>query len=286
MDTPRLGDATLDELQDGLRSGLFNSVELAQAYIARIKEVNTHLRAVEQLNPDALRIARSLDGERAAGKVRGPLHGVPVLLMHTTATKDKLGTTAGSYALVGARPREDSTVAAKLRVAGAVILGKAHGSQWASHRSDWGRSSHGWSAVCGQARSPFVQQGDPWGAATGAATGTALGLCWAAQGAESIGALTTPACFNNVVGIRPTVGLTSRHGTVCITKQYETVGPLARTVKDAAYFLQAIAGPDPEGDAATADIPLGPDGELPDYVAACQATGLRGRRVGVPRNSG
>jgi amidase len=280
---PLLLDATLDELRHGLDLGLFTSVDLTKAYIARIKQVTQDLRPVNEINPDALAIAAEKDAACRAqiGLIcnLGPLHGIPVLIKDNIATDDKMNNTAGSYALVGARTAEDSTVAARLRKAGAIILGKANMSQWANARSF--NTSNGWSSYGGQTKGAYFVDQDPSGSSSGSAVSASLGLSWAALGTETDGSIISPANVNNLVGIKPTVGLTSRYLVVPISEHQDTVGPLARTVKDAAYLLAAIAGPD-QKDNYTSAIPFGD--QLPDYVAACKPDGLRGKRFGVARH--
>lgn len=282
---PLLLDARLDELRAGLDNGLFTSVDLVNAYTARINEVNGALHAVTEINPDALKIAAALDLERETqtqtvpgDDSRGPLHGIPVLVKDNIGTADKLNNTAGSYALLGARLKQDSTVVTKLRRAGAIILGKANLSEFASMRSV--NQSSGWSAYGGQAFGAYLPGQDPSGSSSGSGVASSLGLAWASLGTETAGSICQPANSNNVVGIKPTVGLTSRFGVVPITEHQDTVGPLARTVKDAAFLLQAIAGVD-QRDNYTLASPFGND--VPDYVAACKETGLRGKRLGVPK---
>lgn len=275
---PPLLEAGLDDLASGLESGLFTSVDLVNAYIARINEVNSTLRMVTQINPDALSIAADLDAARAAGTSHGPLHGIPILLKDNIATDDQMENTAGSYALLGVRVPEDSTVAAKLRKAGAIILGKTNLSQWANFRSF--NSSNGWSAIGGQTEGAYFPSQDPSGSSSGSGVASSLGLALASLGTETDGSIISPASVNNLVGIKPTVGLTSRYLVVPISEHQDTVGPMARTVKDAAYVLSAIAGKDPN-DNYTSAIPFE---TLPDYVAACDPSALSGKRIGVPRN--
>lgn len=275
---PPLLDATLDELRAGLDAGRFTSVDLTRAYTARIEDVNDALHAVTELNPDALAIAASLDRERASSTTPlGPLHGLPVLLKNNIGTADGMNNTAGSTALLGATLGEDSTVARKLREAGAVVLGKANLSQWAGARSLV--ASNGWSAHGGQTMGGYHGEQDPEGSSSGSAVAAALGLAWAALGTDSAGGVVGPASANNVVGVKPTVGLTSRFLVVPLSEHQDTVGPLARTVKDAAYLLQAIAGRDKNDNYTSAAPEM-----LPDYVAACDKDALRGKRLGVPRN--
>ncbi|KAL2284186.1 hypothetical protein FJTKL_09157 [Diaporthe vaccinii] len=276
---PPLIDAALTDLSSGLESGAFTSVDLVQAYIARIKETNDVLHAVTEINPDALSIAASLDEARRDGRIFGPLHGIPVLIKNNIATSDKMNNTAGSYALLGATVPYDSTVAAKLRKAGSIILGKSNLSQWSDARS--ANTSSGWSAHGGQTHGAYYPDQDPCGSSAGSGVATSLGLAWATLGTETSGSIQCPACVNNVVGIKPTVGLTSRHLVIPISEHQDTVGPLARTVKDAAFLLSAIVGKD-SLDNYTSAIPFDADG-FPDYVSACQPSALRGKRIGVTR---
>ncbi|KAF2744890.1 amidase signature enzyme [Sporormia fimetaria CBS 119925] len=276
---PLLLDATLDELAAGLRKGLFTSVDLVDAYIARIEEVNPILNAVTEINPDARDIAKELDEERKCGRSRGPLHGIPIMIKNNIATADKMNNTAGSYALLGAKVPRDATVAAKLRKAGVVILGKANLSQWANFRS--ANSSNGWSAHGEQVYAAYYPGLDPSGSSSGSGVVPSIGLALAALGTETDGSIVSPAQANNVVGIKPTVGLTSRSLVIPISEHQDTVGPMARTVKDAAYILQAIAGRD-ANDNYTSAIPFR---KLPNYVKACRKNALKGKRIGVPRNS-
>ena len=277
---PSLIDVTLEQLVVGLESGAFTSVDLVNAYIARIGEVNATLRAVTQLNPDAISIAQRLDDERSSGSIRGPLHGIPILIKNNIGTNDSMDTTAGSYALAGAKLPRDSTMASKLRKAGAVILGKTNLSQWANFRSD--NSSNGWSALGGQVIAAYFPDQDPSGSSSGSGVSSSLGLAFAALGSETDGSIISPSDVNNVVGIKPTVGLTSRDMVIPISEHQDTVGPMARTVKDAAYILNAIAGFS-EYDNYTSAIPF-PGYTSPDYVAACNFSALQGKRIGIPRN--
>lgn len=241
-------------------------------------EVNETLHVVTQLNPDALSIAADLDAQRAQGKILGPLHGIPILLKNNIATADQMANTAGSYALAGAKVPRDSTMAAKLRKAGAVILGKTNLSQWANYRSF--NTSNGWSALGGQTQGAYYPGQDPSGSSSGSGVASSLGLALACLGTETDGSIISPSNVNNIVGIKPTVGLTSRDLVVPISEHQDTVGPMARTVLDAAYLLAAIAGKS-SYDNYTDAIPFD---NIPDYVAACKFSGLHGKRIGVPRN--
>ncbi|ORX92929.1 amidase signature domain-containing protein [Clohesyomyces aquaticus] len=277
---PLLIEATTEELAAGLMARQFTSVDLVNAYIARILEMNSTLHMVTEINPDALNIAKELDAERRAGKSRGPLHGIPILIKNNIATADSMNNTAGSFALLGAKVPLDATVAAKLRKAGAIILGKTNLSQWANFRSS--NSSNGWSAYGGQTYAAYYPGQDPSGSSSGSGVASSLGLALACLGTETDGSIVSPSEKNNLVGIKPTVGLTSRALVIPISEHQDTVGPMARTVKDAAYLLQAIAGPDP-ADNYTLASPF--NDTLPDYVGACKFDALKGKRIGVPRNN-
>ncbi|EXF73423.1 amidase [Colletotrichum fioriniae PJ7] len=276
---PSLLDATLDDLNHGLNSGIFTSVDLVNAYIERIKETTPTLNAVTEINPDAVSIAETLDLiRRQGGPLLGPLHGIPVLIKDNIATADKMNNTAGSYVLLGAKVSEDSTVAAKLRKAGAILLGKAHLSQWAECRSS--NSSNGWSTYGGQTLGAYYPFQDPSGSSGGSGVASSVGLAWASLGTETAGSILLPSDVNNVVGIKPTLGLTSRYLVVPISEHQDVVGPIARTVKDAAHLLAAIAGVDPS-DNYTSTFPFP---KTPDYAAACVQGGLLGKRLGIPRH--
>lgn len=280
-DFPPLLDATLDELRFGLDNNHFTSVDLVHAYIDRISEVNPDLKAVTEINPDAISIALERDTERRAGidPAKQPLHGIPILLKNNIATDDEMNNTAGSYALLGAKVPHDSTIASKLRKAGAIILGKANLSQWASSREVV--FHEGWSAYGGQAVGAYFPKQNPRGSSSGSAIAASLGLAWAAVGTDTGGSILMPGHANNVVGFRPTVGLTSRYLVIPYSLRQDTVGTLTRTVKDAAYLMQAMAGRDKQ-DNYTDAIPFD---TIPDYVAACTNSGLKGKRLGVSRNT-
>ncbi|KAI4675338.1 uncharacterized protein J4E84_010080 [Alternaria hordeiaustralica] len=282
---PLLLDATADDLAAGLEAGDFTSLDLVQAYVGRIIEVNKTLHAVLEINPDAWTIAKELDEERACGKLRGPLHGLPILIKDNIATADEMNNTAGSWSLMGAKVPRDATVAAKLREAGAIILGKANLSQWANYRSS--NSSNGWTARGGQTYGAYYPGQDPSGSSSGSGVAASLGLAFGTLGSETDGSIISPSQLNNVVGIKPTVGLTSRALVIPISEHQDTVGPMARTVKDAAYILQAISGPD-SYDNYTSAIPWASNATnatKPDYVAACTLDALEGKRIGIPRNA-
>ena len=275
-----LAEATIADLQQGMQSGEYTARSLCAYYLTRIDELDRRgpaLRAVIETNPDALAIAGALDAERKAKGPRGPLHGVPVLIKDNIATADRMATTAGSLALVGARPSEDAFVVRQLRQAGAVILGKTNLSEWANFRS--GRSSSGWSARGGQCKNPYVLDRSPCGSSSG--TGAAIAADFAAVGVgtETDGSVVCPSSACSLVGIKPTLGRVSRSGIVPIAHSQDTAGPMARTVRDAALLLGALAGADPK-DPATGAVPAG--GE--DYTRSLDAGGLKGARIGVARN--
>ncbi|GES60667.1 amidase [Aspergillus terreus] len=274
---PSLYQADIDTLARGLERKDFTSVDLT--YISRINEVNDAVSAVTEVNPDALSIASALDRERSRGAVRGPLHGIPILIKDTIATNDRMNNTAGSYALVGAKVPTDSTVASKLREAGAIILGKTNPSEWGNFRISL-NSSNGWSAYGGQTYGPFYPHQDPSGSSSGSAVAATLGLATVCLGGETAGSIIDPANYNNIVGMKPTVGLTSRHLVIPISERMDTIGPMTKTVKDSAYVLRSIAGIDPF-DNYTSAIPS--ETNL-DFVGACNLSALSGARLGVPRN--
>lgn len=273
-------EATIDGLQARMAAGTLTARELTAAYlkrIARIDKGGPKLNAVIELNPDALAIADQLDAERKAGRVRGPLHGIPVLIKDNIDTADRMATTAGSLALVGQKPPRDAQVAARLRAAGAVILGKSNLAEWANFRGK--NSSDGWSGRGGQTRNPFALDRNPSGSSSGSAAAVSANLCVVAIGSETNGSIVSPASACGVVGVKPTVGLVSRAGIIPIAASQDTAGPLARTVRDALLVLAAIAGGD-ERDEATGKIPAALAAEL---AAALKPEALRGARLGVVR---
>ena len=275
-----LAEATITDLQEGLASGEWTTRSLAEAYLSRIEEIDGRgptLRSVLETNPDALAIADRLDRERREGRLHGPLHGVPVLLKDNIDTADRMTTTAGSLALAGWIPAEDSAVAARLREAGALLLGKANLSEWANFRST--RSSSGWSGRGGQCRNPYVLDRNPCGSSSGSGAAVSANLAAAAIGTETDGSIVCPSSANGIVGIKPTVGLVSRAGIIPISHTQDTAGPMARTVRDAAVVLGVLAGADPR-DPASADSELR---GLADYTPFLDAGGLRDARIGVAR---
>ena len=277
---PSLDEASLDEINHLLADGTLSSVDLVNTYIKRTNEVNGYLRTVSEINPDAVLIAKARDEERAAGLLRGPLHGIPIYLKDNIATTDALNTTAGSYALVGARPKHEAFVVQKLRNAGAIILGKVTMGEWAQFRSSFESNSHGWSPLGGQTLGAYYPQQDPHGSSSGSAVAVSVGLAAGSLGTETSGSIVNPAERNNVVGIKPTLGLTSRNMVIPISMRQDVVGPMAQTVKDAAIMLTAISGKDHNDNWTHAQPFL----EVPDYAQACKLSALRGARLGVPRN--
>jgi amidase len=278
---PTVEEATIAELQEAMQSGRLTAAGLVDVYRQRIEAIDRSgptLRSVQEINPDAPAIAAALDAERRTRGPRGPLHGIPILLKDNIATADKLETTAGALALVGARPREDATIARRLREAGAVILGKASMSEWAYFKSAPGSS--GWSGRSGQSRNPYALDRTPCGSSSGSAIAVAASLVTVSIGTETDGSIVCPSGVNGVVGIKPTVGLTSRAGVIPISATQDTVGPFGRTVADAATVLGALVGVDPRDAASQASAGK----STPDYRVALERDGLRGARIGVPRD--
>lgn len=275
----QLDEIMIAELQVAMSEGRTSASQLTTDYLERIAQLDPTLHAIIEVNPDALTIAEELDRERQAQGPRGPLHGIPILLKENIATRDKMETTAGSLALLGSRPPCDAFVAAQLRAAGAVILGKANLSEWANFRSIY--SSSGWSARGGQAINPYVLDRTPCGSSSGSAIAVAANLAVASLGTETDGSILCPASATGVVAIKPTVGLTSRAGVIPISHSQDTVGPFARTVSDAAMLLAAITGSDPRNSATTCHNwhISQPEG----YMKYLDVEGLRGARIGVAR---
>jgi amidase len=275
-----LDETTVAELQQGMASGKFTARSLVEKYLARIDALDKHGAAVNsviELNPDALSIADALDHERKEKGARGPLHGIPVLIKDNIDTADRMMTTAGSLAMVGPAPAQDSTVAKKLRQAGAVILGKTNLSEWANIRSS--HSTSGWSGRGGLTRNPYALDRNPCGSSSGSGAAVAANFCALAVGTETDGSVVCPSSLNGIVGIKPTLGLISRAGIVPIAHSQDTAGPMARTVRDAAILLTALAGDDAR-DPATA-VTAGKMSK--DYTQFLDPNGLRGARIGVAR---
>jgi amidase len=276
-----LNEMTVVELQKKMKEGVYTSVDLTRLYLDRIKAIDKDgpgLHSVIETNPDALTIAGALDEERKAGKVRGPLHGIPILIKDNIDTGDQLMTTAGSLALKGHKATNDAFVAKKLREAGAVILGKTNLSEWANFRST--RSSSGWSSRGGQTRNPYVLDRSPSGSSSGSGAAVAANLCAVAVGTETDGSVIAPASSCGLVGMKPTVGLVSRSGIIPISKTQDTAGPMTRTVTDAAILLGAMAGFDP-ADTVTAESK---EKEVSDYTTFLKADSLTGKRIGVEKS--
>ncbi|MBW6526964.1 amidase [Sphingomonas sp. RHCKR7] len=264
---PKVEEVSLEQLGAQLAAGRTSSVALTRAYLARIAEIDRTgptLRSVIALNPDALAQARALDAERAAGRVRGPLHGVPILIKDNIETADPIATTAGSLALARNVTRRDAPMVARLRAAGAVILGKTNLSEWANIRST--RSMSGWSAAGGLVRNPYALDRTACGSSSGSGAAVAASLAAAAVGTETDGSVTCPSSANGVVGLKPTLGLVSAERVVPISHSQDTPGPMARSVRDAALLLGAMTG------GAT------------DYAAALSTSALSGARVAVIRS--
>ena len=278
---PAWDQADVAALQQAMAGGSLSSLVLTKFYLQRIAALDRrgpNLRAVIELNPDALAQAKALDAERRQGQLRGPLHGLPVLIKDNIATGDKMSTTAGSLALQGLHARRDAFIVTRLREAGAVILGKTNLSEWANIRSS--RSTSGWSSRGGQTRNPHVLNRNPSGSSSGSAAAVSAGLCALAVGTETDGSITSPASICGVVGLKPTMGRVSRDGIIPIAASQDTAGPMARQVRDAALLLQALAAPD-RRDAATALAPAA----TPDYLAALRPDALRGARLGIIRTA-
>jgi amidase len=275
-----LDEITIADLQAGMASGKFSARSVTEKYLARIEEIDKQgpaLNSVIEVNPDALAIADVLDKERREQHVRGPMHGIPVLIKDNIDTADRMQTTAGSLALLGSKPARDSFVAQRLRESGAVILGKTNLSEWANIRSS--HSSSGWSGRGGQTNNPYAVDRNPCGSSSGSGAATAASLCAVAVGTETDGSVVCPSSANGLVGIKPTLGLISRSGIIPIAHSQDTAGPMARTVRDAAILLGALAGVDPRDSATAASA-----GKVAaDYARFLDPHGLRGARIGVAR---
>ncbi|MEO8562235.1 MAG: amidase [bacterium] len=272
-----LPERSIGGLQVALARGEFTSHQLVEQYLQRIESmdrVGLSLRCVLETNPDALAIADALDVERKAGKVRGPLHGIPVLVKDNIDTADRMFTTAGSLALANTRPSRDAFIVERLRAAGAILIGKTNLSEWANFRST--HATSGWSARGGQTRNPYVLDRTPSGSSSGSGSAAAANYCSVAVGTETDGSITSPAAACSLVGIKPTVGLVSRSGIVPISHSQDTAGPMTRTVSDAAVLLSVLAGADPRDGDTRGVVSL-------DYVRALDPDGLRGARIGVAR---
>ena len=271
----------ISDVQTALSSGKHSARSITEAYLKRIETIDKagpKLNSVIELNPDALDIADALDKERASSGVRGPLHGVPILIKDNIDTADKMMTTAGSLALLGSRPKQDAFIVQQLRKAGAVILGKTNLSEWANFRSSF--SSSGWSSRGGQTKNPYVLDRNPCGSSSGSGVAVAANLCAGAIGTETDGSVTCPASINGVVGLKPTVGLVSRSGIIPISHSQDTAGPMTRSVKDAALLLGALTGVDARDTSTQEGAGKAPK----DYTSTLSADGLKGARIGIVRN--
>jgi amidase len=276
-------ELTIADAQAAMRSVRVSARRLTEMYLERIEKIDRGgpaLNSVIELNPEAVAIAEALDREREAGRVRGPLHGVPVLIKDNIATADKMETTAGSLALVGAKPSMDAFIVQRLREAGAVIVGKTNLSEWANFRSS--HSTSGWSGRGGQTRNPYALDRNPCGSSSGSGAAVSANLCLVAVGTETDGSIVCPSGTCGVVGIKPTLGAVSRSGIVPIAHSQDTAGPMARTVADAATLLNVLAAADPRDQVRT----IGGDVvayKPTDYTQSLDPTGLRGARIGVAR---
>jgi amidase len=296
-----LNEITIDALQEKMKSGEWTSEKITQLYLDQIEKIDKNgpkLNSVIEINPDAISIAKAMDTERKQGKVRGPMHGIPVLLKDNIDTADKMLTTAGALALADNHASKDAFLVKQLRAAGAVILGKTNLSEWANFRSS--RSSSGWSSQGGQTHNPYVLDRSPCGSSSGSAVAVAANLCAVAVGTETDGSIACPASMNGIVGIKPTVGLVSRSGVIPISKTQDTAGPFGRTVKDAAILLGALTGMD-DADSVTIESKkemferekmsstFPPPRNIaaqrnPDYTKFLDTNALKGKRIGVEKN--
>jgi len=275
-----LDEVTLGGLQEGMASGKYTAQSLTELYLRRIESVDAQgpaLRSVLETNPDALEIARKRDAERAAGRLRGPLHGVPVLIKDNIGTADRMETTAGSLVLMGARPAKSAPLVARLINAGAVLIGKTNLSEWANFRST--HSVSGWSGRGGQTRNPYALDRSPSGSSSGSGAAIAANLAAIAVGTETDGSILSPSAANSLVGIKPTVGLISRTGVVPLAHSQDTAGPMARTVRDAALLLSVLVC----ADAADAATQVHGRRTHSDYTAFLDPHGLKGKRIGIAR---
>ena len=274
---PELEEATVAELQTAMKSGKLSARDLTQRYLDRIKEIDPKINSVLETNPDALKIADDLDKERKSGKLRGALHGIPILIKDNIDTADKMKTTAGSLALVDApTPKQDAFPVQQMRNAGAIILGKTNLSEWANFRSS--KSSSGWSGRGGQTHNPYILDRNPCGSSSGTGAAIAANLAAIGIGTETDGSIICPSATCGIVGIKPTLGLVSRSGVIPIAHSQDTAGPMARTVSDAAILLGVLVGED-KSDSITSQSSKGEK----DYTKYLRKDGLRKMRIGVAR---
>ena len=278
-DNFELNEITVTELQNKMVKGTYTSEQITKLYLNRIEALDKNgpkLNAIIELNPDALSIAKAMDKERKNGKLRGPLHGIPILIKDNIDTADKMMTTAGALALVGNIAAKDAFIVKRLRDAGAVLLGKTNLSEWANFRST--NSCSGWSSRGGQTKNPFIIDHSPCGSSSGSGSAVSANFCAIAVGTETDGSITCPASVAGVVGIKPTVGLVSRSGIIPISSTQDTAGPLTRTVTDAAILLEVLAGVD-DADAVTKES----IGKTTKYTKFLNINGLKGKRIGVEK---
>lgn len=270
-------EITVAELQQLMNNGQESALSIVKKFLKRIRDIDPMLNSVIEINPDAERIAMELDDERKQGKIRGPLHGIPVLIKDNIDTGDQMMTTAGSLALVGFMAEKDAFIVERLREAGAVLLGKTNLSEWANIRST--RSSSGWSSRGGQARNPYVLDRTPCGSSSGTGVAVAANLCVLGIGTETDGSIVCPSGTNGIVGIKPTLGSWSRQGIIPISHSQDTAGPMARTVADAAILLGALSAPHAADEATLAPERL----NISDYTPYLDSKGLQGKRIGIAR---
>ena len=266
------------QLREGYQNGEFTITEITQAYLDRIEKVDFNgpeLRSIIQVNPEAITIAEQLDKELIAGNIRGPLHGIPVVLKDNIDTHDQMNTTAGSRALKNSSPLQDSHVAKKLREAGAVIIAKANLSEWANFRGQ--HSSSGWSGINGQTKNPYVLTRNPCGSSSGSGVAVSANLTVLAIGTETNGSIVCPSNANGIVGIKPTVGLISRSGIIPISYTQDTAGPMARTLTDAVIALGTLTGADPNDSKTLASK----NKALKDYTPYLISDGIKDKRIAL-----
>ena len=275
-----LDEETISSLSKKLALATYSSQQLVELYLKRIENIDKggpKLNSIIELNPDAISIAKQMDNERKDGKIRGPLHGIPILLKDNIDTADKMQTTAGSLAMIGNFASNDAFIVKKLRDAGAIIIGKTNLSEWANFRST--QSSSGWSSRGGQTKNPYFLDRNPCGSSAGSGAAVAANLCVVAVGTETDGSIVCPASVNGVVGIKPTVGLVSRSGIIPISQTQDTAGPMARSVKDAAILLGVLAGID-----GTDSVTSESNGKsFADYTQFLNSNALKGKRIGIEK---
>ncbi|MFC4210334.1 amidase [Pedobacter lithocola] len=276
-----LNEVTITELQKLMQSGKASSKSITKMYLKRIEKIDKNgpkLNVVIEINPDALEIASKMDDERRAGKTRGMMHGIPVLIKDNINTADKMQTTAGSLALAGNVASEDAFIVKKLRDAGAVILGKTNLSEWANFRST--RSCSGWSSRGGQTKNPYILDRSPSGSSSGSGSAVSANLCAIAIGTETNGSVIAPSSYNGIVGLKPTVGLLSRSGIIPISKTQDTAGPMGRNVTDVAILLSSLSGVDIED-----EVTKKSEGKTAiDYTSFLKTDAFNGKRIGIEKS--